>query len=82
MVLKVDKILEPDAKVKFEEQRAALEKVVFEKKLEAEIPVVMKKLLSEAKPVFILKKPNDQFEVEHELDQKIQPAGGIARPPQ
>ncbi len=81
MVLKVDKIIEPDAKVKFEEQRAALEKDVYEKKVAAEIPTLFKKLRDEAKPMFILKKPDDGMAVERELDQTIRPAGGIARPP-
>jgi parvulin-like peptidyl-prolyl isomerase len=81
MVLKVDKLVEPNATVKFEEQRAALEKDVFEKKVAAEIPILFKKLRDEAKPMFILKKPDDDMAVERNLDHQVQPAGAQTRPP-
>jgi hypothetical protein len=81
LVLKVDGIVEPNATVKFEEQKAALAKDVYEKKVAAEIPALFKKLRDEAKPMFILKKPDDDMAVERGLDQQVRPAGGPVAPP-
>jgi hypothetical protein len=81
LVLKVDGIVEPNATVKFEEQKAALAKDVYEKKVAAEIPSLFKKLRDEAKPMFILKKPNDDMAIEREYDQQVRPAGGQVSPP-
>jgi len=75
MVLKVDRIIEPNAKVKFEEQRTALEKDVYEKKVTAEIPKLFAVLKEEAKPMLILKRPNDPVALEREAVQEIQQTG-------
>src|SRR5439155_2359280 len=55
MVLKVDRIVPPDAAVKFEDKREALSKEVFDRKVTAEIPKLFKALREEANPTFILK---------------------------
>ncbi len=80
MVLKVDKVIEPDAAVKFEEKRDELYKDVFDKKVAAEIPKLFKALKDEAKPVFILKRANDPMALEREVEKELQPAGGPVPP--
>jgi hypothetical protein len=78
LVLKVDRIIEPNATVKFEDQRAALEKDVFDKKVAAEIPNIFKALKDEAKPMFILKKPEDAMAVERQLDENFRRTSATA----
>ena len=81
MVLKMDKVIPPDATVKFDEQRAALEKDVYDKKVAAEIPVLFKALRDEAKPMFILKKPNDPLALDREsIEQELKQTGGPGMP--
>lgn len=77
MVLKVDKILDPDATVKFEDKREALAKDVFDKKVAAAIPKLFAQMKDEAKPVFILKR-HDDATVEREAEQDIKQMSGTA----
>jgi parvulin-like peptidyl-prolyl isomerase len=81
MVLKMDKVIPPDATAKFEDKRPALEKEVYEKKVAAEIPVLFKAMREEAKPVFILKKAaTDPETVKRDAEQELQQTGGQAPP--
>jgi len=84
LVLKVDKIIEPNKTVKFEDKRDALYKDVYDKKVAAAIPALFKKLREEAKPNFILRRPNDEAAREDDVkrtlehDGMIRPASGKA----
>jgi hypothetical protein len=81
-VLRMDNITPPDATVKFEDKRAVMEQQVYDQKLNAEIRNRFMKLHEEAKPVLILKNPNDPNAVERavkqelEQDRVIVPTGG------
>jgi parvulin-like peptidyl-prolyl isomerase len=81
VVLKMDEIVPPDTTVKFEDKREALGKGVFDKKITAEIPNAFKRLRDEAKPMFILKKPNDPDKLVEEVEREIMPAGGAQKLP-
>ncbi|HEY1375993.1 MAG TPA: peptidylprolyl isomerase [Gemmataceae bacterium] len=80
VVLKMVKVVPPDATKKFEQERDALYKDVFDKKVAAEIPALFKALKAEAKPVFILKRANDPAAQDREVEQEIQQTGGPALP--
>lgn len=54
MVIKCLKHLAPDPKAKLEVHRARLEKEVFDRKIQEEIPKVFQDLYTRAKPVFLL----------------------------
>jgi hypothetical protein len=86
LVLKMVKVIPPDASVKFEDKKEALRKEVFEKKVSTEIPVVFKTMREEAKPVMILKRGNDPVAQEEDARRTLQEDGMIkpasARPPQ
>src|SRR5581483_8392134 len=75
VVLKVDKQLPPDGSVKLEAVREALKKDVYEKKLGLEIPVAFKALRDEAKPVFILKRGQNEADMLREVEQEIKQTG-------
>jgi hypothetical protein len=77
LVLKMDKVIPPDATVKFEEKREALQKDVYDRKVAAAIPPLFKRLKEEAKPVFILKKPDDPVAEEREAEQAIKQTGTL-----
>ncbi|MFO0808088.1 MAG: hypothetical protein U0746_05655 [Gemmataceae bacterium] len=78
--IKVDRQVPADDKVKLEGQlRQDLEKLCFDKKVTEEIPLVMKRLRDEAKPVFILKKPATAQELEEEVKTELQQTGGIKK---
>lgn len=77
--LKVDRKIPADDKVKLEDLREQLTKTVFEKKVADEIPIVMKDLRDQAKPMFILKKGTTAQEIEAEVKQELQQTGGIKK---
>lgn len=54
VILKCDRRLPPDTSKKLEQERAALEKEVLERKVQAEIPVLFKELREKAHPNLIL----------------------------
>jgi hypothetical protein len=78
IVLKMDKIVPPEANVKFEDKREMLAKDVYEKKVTAEIPKLFQALREEAKPVFILKRQVD-FD-EEAVRKELEQTGGKAPP--
>jgi parvulin-like peptidyl-prolyl isomerase len=81
IVLKMDKVVPPDTTVKFEDKKESLYKDVFDKKVAAEIPVLFKALREEAKPVFILKKPESPTAIDEEaIKKEIQQTGGPGMP--
>jgi hypothetical protein len=81
VVIKMDHVLPPDASVKFEAQKEALRKEVFDKKVAAAIPTVFKSMKDEAKPVFILKRPNDPTRQDEEARQELKQAGMLQPEP-
>jgi PPIC-type PPIASE domain len=80
LVLKMDKVIPPDASVKFEDKRETLAKDVFDKKVAAQIPKLFAAMKDEAKPVFILKKQNDSATTEREVEQELKQTGAIGSP--
>jgi PPIC-type PPIASE domain len=78
VVLKVDKKLPPDAKVKMDEVKDALRREVYEKKLAQEIPTMFKAMREEAKPVFILKRSTTAEDLERDVRQELHQTGATA----
>jgi hypothetical protein len=78
--LKCDKLIPADETVKFDDVKEALRKDVFDKKMEAEIPVMFKAMRDEAKPVFMLKKGTNAEDLKREVDEELKQAGGVQKP--
>src|SRR5262249_14294181 len=75
--VKVDGRFPADAKAKLDDVRDELKKVVFDKKVATEIPLVMKSLREKAKPNLILKKPAQaEAELLKETEELLQQTGG------
>jgi hypothetical protein len=79
VVMKMDAVVPANTTVKFEDKRAWFETEVYEKKVAAEIPKLVKALRDEAKPIFFLKKPDDATTIKREVEQEIKPVGGIRK---
>jgi hypothetical protein len=85
-VLRCEARIPPDATKKYETERAKLQKMVFNRKLEQTIPPVFAKLKAEANPTMVLKYGTSQQDVikatEEELKLLNQPqaAAGKAEP--
>ncbi len=79
--IKVDRPVPADEKTKFDDVRKDLEKHCFDAKVTKEIPEIMKRLRDEAKPVFILRRPQTQQELEREVQAELMQTGGIQKRP-
>jgi hypothetical protein len=77
--LKVDGRIPADSKAKLDDMRADLNKAVFDKKIAAEIPIVMKDLREKAKPNVILKKGMTSEELEKEVLSELQQTGTMPK---
>jgi hypothetical protein len=77
VVLKCNKRVPPDTSKSLEHERASLEKEVFDKKIQQEIPKVFNELRNQAKPNLILR----QYDREDDLLRDVQKELGIAAPP-
>ncbi len=72
VVFKLDKRIPPRTDVKLEgEVRAHLEKEIIAKKIAAEIPKVFQELREKANPQKVFKGPQDEAELEREVQQEI-----------
>jgi hypothetical protein len=78
-VLKCDKLVPADATKQFEAEKDGLRKVVYDKKVEQEIPKYFKKLHDEANPTIILKHNQTASELERDVQKEIK-TGAAARP--
>jgi hypothetical protein len=74
VVLKCIKRIPPDQTKKFETERAALEKEVFEKKLQAEIPILFKEMRDHAQPMLFLRTNTNEADLKREVQQELQSA--------
>jgi hypothetical protein len=72
VVLKCIKRMPPDATKKLESERAALEKEVFERKLQYEMPVLFKEMRDKAQAQVFLKKTTTEEELKRFARQEIQ----------
>ncbi len=81
MCVKCVKIIPPDSSVKLEQVRASLEKEIFERKLQAEIPKYFQELKERARPQLLLKGPPSQQEFEEGTRRLIEQAGLKVPPP-
>jgi parvulin-like peptidyl-prolyl isomerase len=78
-VVKMDKVIPADTTVKLEDKREALQKYVYDKKLQMELPKMFKTLRDEANPVVFLKKPAvDHEAVKREAETLLEQTGGKA----
>jgi len=73
VVVKCIKRLPPDKTKKFEEERAKLQKEVFEKKVQQEIPVCFKELRDKARPNLIL----TEYVREEDLNRSVRQTLGV-----
>lgn len=77
--LKCDKQIPADANVEFEKIKLAMQKDVFDKKLEAESKKLFMTLKDEAKPVLFLKKKTSAEELKRDVETELKQAGGIQK---
>jgi len=75
MCIKCVKIIPPDSNVKLEQVREELEKDIFDKKLNAEIPKFFGELKEQAKPQLLLKGPPSPEEFSEGTKRLIEAAG-------
>jgi hypothetical protein len=72
VVLKCVKRIPPDQTKKLETERAALEREVFERKLQHEMPNLFREMRDKAKPMLFLKKTTSESELKREVQQELQ----------
>jgi hypothetical protein len=80
MCVKCVKIIPPDPRVKLEQVRGELEKEIFDKKLNAEIPRFFGELKDQARPQLLLKGPPTPEEFSEGTRRLIE-AAGLQVPP-
>jgi parvulin-like peptidyl-prolyl isomerase len=80
-LLKCVKRIPPDNTKSLEKERPALEKEIVEKKIQLEIPNVVKELKEQAQPKFFLQKPTTQEELERDVKRAIQGGAPQSKPP-
>jgi hypothetical protein len=74
VVLKCVKRIPPDQTKKLETERATLEKEVFERKLQHELPDLFKEMRDKAQPMLFLKSNTSEADLKREVQQEIQSA--------
>jgi hypothetical protein len=74
VVLKCVKRIPPDQTKKLDTERAALEKEVFERKLQHEMPVLFEEMRKNAQPMLFLRKNTTEADLKREVQQEVQSA--------
>lgn len=69
---KLDRVIQPDERVKLDDVRERLSKAVYEKKLSLEIPKQFKKLRDAANPVILMKKTERAEDLERNTQKLLQ----------
>ena len=75
-VLKCDKLIPPDAAKKFEAEKDGLRKLVYDKKVEQEIPKYFKELHDQANPTIILKHNQTAADLERDVKKELDTKAG------
>lgn len=78
IMLKVDRLLPPDATARYEDHKERLTREVYDKKMAAEIPKLMKVLRDQANPNVILKKTLTAEDLERNALREIRQTGATA----
>ena len=80
-LLKCVKRIPPDNTRSLENERQALEKEIVEKKIQMEIPNLMKELKDQAQPKLFLQKATTQEELEHAVKKELSGGAPQSKPP-
>ncbi|GIW81099.1 MAG: peptidylprolyl isomerase [Gemmatales bacterium] len=80
VIFKCDRIIPPARNVKLEAVREQLEKEVYQKKLQAQIPIHFQKLYAQAAPKLFLTNQITQAQLMREVEEDLRQTGALAPP--